>query len=54
MCRVIAVLALTLVAGALAGCGGTRPSKYYQLEVPQVPSAAGARASRACAGSFRP
>ncbi len=43
MCRVIAVLALTLVAGALAGCGGTRPSKYYQLEVPQVPSAAGAR-----------
>jgi len=43
MRQVIAVLSLALVVGALAGCGATRPSKYYQLEVPQVPSAAGGR-----------
>jgi ABC-type uncharacterized transport system auxiliary subunit len=41
MRQVIAVPTLALVVGALAGCGAARPSKYYQLEVPQVPSAAG-------------
>lgn len=28
------ILVVALVAGALSGCGATRPSKYYQLTVP--------------------
>lgn len=32
-----AVLEIALFAGAAAGCGSARPSKFYQLEVPEVP-----------------
>ncbi len=39
MRRFHAVAALVLGLGAMAGCGGTRPSKYYQLEVPAAPPA---------------
>ncbi len=41
MRQVIAVVALALAVGALASCGATRPSKYYQLEVPAVAPAGG-------------
>jgi ABC-type uncharacterized transport system auxiliary subunit len=30
----------SLVALSLAGCGATRPSKYYQLTIPEIQSAA--------------
>jgi len=37
---VVAVLVIVVAAGAMAACGSTRPSKYYQLEVPETPPAA--------------
>jgi ABC-type uncharacterized transport system auxiliary subunit len=43
MRRVIAVVGVALAVGALAGCGATRPSKYYQLEVPKASPSAAAR-----------
>src|SRR5712692_1885797 len=37
---VVAVVVIVVAAGAMAACGSTRPSKYYQLEVPETPPAA--------------
>ncbi len=38
----LGVLALAVAVASLAACGGaTRPSKYYQLEVPAAPAPAG-------------
>ncbi len=34
MRHVIAVLVIAPLVGGLAGCGATRPSKYYELQVP--------------------
>jgi ABC-type uncharacterized transport system auxiliary subunit len=39
MRRFHAVATVILGLGAMASCGGTRPSKYYQLEVPAGPPA---------------
>ncbi len=45
MRHVIAVLAIALVVGGLASCGATRPSKYYELQVPAAhPQAGGSNA----------
>jgi ABC-type uncharacterized transport system auxiliary subunit len=41
MRRTLAVIGIPLVLAVMAGCGATRPSKYYTLEVPDTPSAAG-------------
>lgn len=37
MRQTIRSAAIALAVAALAGCGSTRPSKYYQLEVPATP-----------------
>jgi cholesterol transport system auxiliary component len=45
MRRFTAVVAIALLLGGLAGCGATRPSKYYQLQGPATPpQAAGSSA----------
>ncbi len=41
MRRTMAVMGIPLVLAVMAGCGATRPSKYYTLEVPDTPPAAG-------------
>ncbi len=37
---VVALIVIVMAAGAMAACGSTRPSKYYQIEVPETPPAA--------------
>jgi len=41
MRRTVAVIGIPLVLAVMAGCGATRPSKYYTLEVPDKPPATG-------------
>lgn len=41
MRRTLAVIGIALVLAVMAGCGATRPSKYYTLEVPGTPPATG-------------
>ena len=41
MRHVIAVLVIAPLVGGLAGCGATRPSKYYELQVSAAPPRAG-------------
>lgn len=41
MRHLFATFAVALLVGGLAACGATRPSKYYQLQVPAGPSRSG-------------
>ena len=41
MPQALGLVSLALALGAMAACGGARPSKYYQLEVPAMAPQAG-------------